>query len=454
MNTRDGLILKEKLSADIHDLAKKISKIKNNIIRVELPCPDIDPLTWLNNQKSSKKFYWSNRKGNFEMAGNDSTDYKSVFTLLQQNLTCNIKNLRYYGGVSFFNKKQTGIWKLFGSYYFVIPQFEILKIKEKIYFAFNIAKSDITPEKINKCIKELKCLSFSCDELRFFTPEIGFIKNIPEKAQWANIFKKIIKPADGMILEKIVLAKKTVVEFTNKLNYLGLFYLLKKHTKNCFHYYFQLSKDTVFLGASPEQLLRVNGSKVESEAIAGTKPRGLTRKEDKFLLQKLINSNKEMIEHQFVVNMIYNTLNKFCLSLHYDNEFSILKVSTCQHLITHFRGILKNDIKSYDALLALHPTPAVAGCPTDKALDIISEVEPFERGWYAGPIGFVGHNCFEFAVALRCAMIKGLKANLYAGAGIVEGSIAEEEWYEIENKSSIFMSIFKNILDYDKSFKN
>jgi menaquinone-specific isochorismate synthase len=91
---------------------------------------------------------------------------------------------------------------------------------------------------------------------------------------------------------------------------------------------------------------------------------------------------------------------------------------------------------------ALHPTPAVGGYPTSAALTAIRDLEPFDRGWYAGPVGWVGSRGAEFAVALRCGLVRGSSLSLYSGAGIVEGSHPAEEWNEIEQKISDFIRIF------------
>jgi len=122
---------------------------------------------------------------------------------------------------------------------------------------------------------------------------------------------------------------------------------------------------------------------------------------------------------------------------------SVVKASNAHHLITRFQGTLKDAVDDAEILTVLHPTPAVGGTPRAQALKAIAELEPFARGWYAGPIGHIGYDSVDFAVALRCALIQDSCVNLYAGAGIVQGSTADEEWQEIEQKKSIFLNIFK-----------
>ena len=108
------------------------------------------------------------------------------------------------------------------------------------------------------------------------------------------------------------------------------------------------------------------------------------------------------------------------------------------HLMTQFNGILHPRISDDLILSSLHPTPAVGGYPKEKALKYIKELEPFNRGWYAGVLGFAGYNSAEFCVAIRSGLVKGKTLTLYAGAGIVKESTMEGEWNEIEEKIKSF----------------
>ena len=122
---------------------------------------------------------------------------------------------------------------------------------------------------------------------------------------------------------------------------------------------------------------------------------------------------------------------------------SVLKLEQVQHLYNKIEAVLKEDVTDTDLLTALHPTPAVGGLPREAALEKLAALEPFDRGWYAAPVGFLGRDRAEFAVAIRSALVRENRVNLYAGAGIVEGSVAENEWQELENKISGFINLFK-----------
>ena len=117
-----------------------------------------------------------------------------------------------------------------------------------------------------------------------------------------------------------------------------------------------------------------------------------------------------------------------------------MKLSKLQHLLMKFSGLLKEKTQDSDILESIHPTPAVGGVPSEKASAEIENIENFDRGWYAGPVGWIGKDEAEFAVAIRSGLVFENELYLYSGAGIVEGSNPENEWEEIENKIAGFMN--------------
>ena len=212
----------------------------------------------------------------------------------------------------------------------------------------------------------------------------------------------------------------------------------------CFHFCFMPEPGVAFIGASPERLYLRQGKLIQSEAIAGTRPRGTSTAADGALGQNLLHSDKDLREHRYVVQGIRDTLAPLCQVLDVGEEISILRLAQCQHLVSFFEGTLDDDVLDTDILQRLQPTPAVGGYPAGAALDEIDRLESFDRGWYAGPIGWVSPNATEFAVAIRSGLIDGSKLCLFSGAGIVEGSTADGEWDEIENKISDFIKVLAN----------
>jgi menaquinone-specific isochorismate synthase len=134
-------------------------------------------------------------------------------------------------------------------------------------------------------------------------------------------------------------------------------------------------------------------------------------------------------------------LKPFCEVLHVETEASEMKLARGRHLVSGITGTLHAGISTFDLLRALHPTPAVGGTPRREACAAIRQQEPFDRGWYAGPLGWIERDAAEFAVALRCGLVTPRHLALYSGAGIVRGSVPAAEWDEIEHKISDFMQV-------------
>lgn len=195
--------------------------------------------------------------------------------------------------------------------------------------------------------------------------------------------------------------------------------------------------DAVFLGASPERLVRLHGSVVETAAVAGTAARGPSPATDRALGQALCDNRKDREEHAIVVEHLESVLSACCEALEVDPQPRLLKTRAVQHLCTELRARLRPGAPmSLLGLVArLHPTPAVGGAPVAAALDWLARHEAVCRGWFAGPVGYLqSDGDGEFAVALRSALVRGNRATAWAGAGIVEGSEPESEFTETELK--------------------
>jgi menaquinone-specific isochorismate synthase len=186
-----------------------------------------------------------------------------------------------------------------------------------------------------------------------------------------------------------------------------------------------------FVGASPEELVSLHGTAVKSTCLAGSAPRGISEYEDSHFSEGLLESKKEREEHEIVVDWVSSRMQRLCRGLQWNREPDVLRLGNVQHLATRFVGDSKEGANVLDFVSTLHPTPAVGGIPLEPALEMIRRVETFDRGWYSGPVGWVdGRGFGEFAIALRCALIRERDALLYAGAGIVSASDADREYEE------------------------
>ncbi|WP_176715585.1 isochorismate synthase MenF [Thioclava sp. SK-1] len=178
------------------------------------------------------------------------------------------------------------------------------------------------------------------------------------------------------------------------------------------------------VGATPELLLSKRAGAVISHPLAGSARRSADPQADQYAAQSLSRSAKDLAEHRVVVDYIHDILAPYCKTLDVPGAPQLDRTATMWHLGTPIQGVLKDpDTPCLELLYRLHPTPAVAGHPLQTALEVIAQSEPFERGFYAGTLGWLdGQNDGAWYVTLRCALIDGHRARLFAGAGIVAQS--------------------------------
>lgn len=236
-------------------------------------------------------------------------------------------------------------------------------------------------------------------------------------------------------LQKVVLARFLDVEMPVELNPLHALNRLRMAYPNCFTYSVANGRGQSMIGASPERILRRQGALLETEALAGSAPRGVTASEDAALAEGLLRSIKDNWEHTLVIDAISRRLASLSLTCEVRPQPDLLQLANVQHLRTAFSGQIPKGVHLLDILAALHPTPAVGGTPRVEASSAIRRLESFPRGLYAGAIGWVdGRGDGDFAVAIRSTLIDGTHARAFAGAGIVQGSIPSREWNETEVK--------------------
>ena len=186
-----------------------------------------------------------------------------------------------------------------------------------------------------------------------------------------------------------------------------------------------------FAGATPERLVQAQDGNIYTMALAGSARRGVTTEEDERIGEELLASEKNNTEHAIVVNQVRDALMQHCSTVEVSDKPHLLKLKNVQHLETPIRGTLLPQRCILDVMAELHPTPAVGGFPRQTALETIRRVEQLDRGWYAGPLGWIGASGYgEFAVALRSGLIDEHEATLFAGCGIVGDSDPQSEYEE------------------------
>jgi len=260
------------------------------------------------------------------------------------------------------------------------------------------------------------------------------------RAAWTASVERAIERirAGERGLRKVVLATALEADLAGPLDLPATLERLRRTHPSCFRVLVQPGERALF-GAPPERLARVRGRRVETEALAGSVPRGETPEDDIDLAASLVDSEKLQHEQRLVVEAIRDQLTPLGDVSVGDQE--VRRLATIQHLRTPLSATLDDDAHVLRIVEALHPTPAVGGLPPDPARAIIRETEPFDRGWYAAPVGwFDAAGDGEFAVAIRSAIAGPRTATLFAGNGIVADSDPDEEWAEIQHK-------FRPVLD-------
>jgi isochorismate synthase len=245
-------------------------------------------------------------------------------------------------------------------------------------------------------------------------------------------------------LRKVVLARTIEVDADRELDARRLAHRLRAVDPHAYTFIAPVAGGTL-VGASPELLVSRHGAEVRANPLAGSAPRSGDPDEDRANAEALERSSKDHQEHEVVVEAVAAALGPLCESLAWDDAPVLHATPNVWHLSTRFRGRLREpSMTALDLALALHPTPAVGGAPRDASLATIAQLEGFDRGAYAGPVGWVdAHGNGEWAIALRCALLDGSTATLYAGAGIVAASDPAAELDETERKFGAFLDALR-----------
>ncbi|HVS28945.1 MAG TPA: isochorismate synthase [Solirubrobacteraceae bacterium] len=242
-------------------------------------------------------------------------------------------------------------------------------------------------------------------------------------------------------LEKIVLAREVQVQSGTDHDPAAVFGVLRDAFGDCF-VYCTGSGDAAFLGASPELLVRREGMRATTVALAGSIRRSADPAVDAHLGEQLLSSSKDREEQAIVAHRIVRTLRPHAVWVAEAPEPAVVRVANIQHLATPIRAQLARPHSAIELAGVLHPTPAVGGEPFERAAALIPALEGLDRGWYAGPIGWTDSNDDgEFCVALRCALLRGGEARCYAGVGVVRDSQPADELAETEVKLGALLPV-------------
>jgi anthranilate synthase component I len=241
--------------------------------------------------------------------------------------------------------------------------------------------------------------------------------------------------ASGQAIQ-IVLARRQTLE--TSMTGIDLYRAVRRVSPSPYLFFVRMP-DFEVVGASPELLLRVEGDRMLTHPIAGTRPRGATPAEDALLGRELAADRKERAEHVMLVDLARNDLGRVARpgSVEVSSFAEVERFSHVQHLVSHVEAELRPGSDALDALRAVFPAGTLSGAPKVRAMQLIAELEGERRGIYGGAVGYLGYDgSLDTAIAIRSAVLKDGRIHVHSGAGIVAGSVAEREYDETEHKAA------------------
>lgn len=318
--------------------------------------------------------------------------------------------------------------------------------KQKIILIANMALSE--PETgYNKAILDLKQMR---DLLKHGKPKkeygghlLGDVTPLFDKETYCKMVEKAKHYIHEGDIFQIVLSNRLSAPFEGSL--LNTYRILR--TMNPSPYMFYLSgTDVEVAGASPETLVKLENGVLHTFPLAGTRPRGKTEEDDKALEKELLSDEKELAEHNMLVDLGRNDLGKISKfgSVHVETLHTIEKFSHVMHIGSTVRGEIRNDYNAIDAIGAVLPAGTLSGAPKIRACQLIGELEHNKRGIYGGAIGYIDFTGnMDTCIAIRIAYKKNGKVFVRSGAGIVADSVPEKEYQECINKAQAVIKALK-----------
>ncbi len=356
------------------------------------------------------------------------------------------------GGFSFSSaeRKANPDWSGFPDARWVLPEFTIVD-RDDGTWVLAAAKVEDGQDRNVACAAIDRRLSSFLKVLpepieRPFTVTAG--PALAEDQKYLALVDEAIKAIVAKKLQKVVLAR---THQSTAVDPIDVLHRLRDRYQRCAIYAVAVG-DRQFFGASPEQLVALAGPEVRTEAVAGTAQINVSQDNEEAFNAKMLASEKMRAEHQFVVDDIIGRLSQIGLQGECGAEPEVLHLARVAHLRTPITAQISRrvgEVSDMDVLRVagkLHPTPAVAGTPTEEALDWILQYEDFDRGWYAGPLGwcdFDGNG--ELCVALRSALVCGDEAVLFAGAGVVAESNPNDELSETAAKLRALLDLMESV---------
>jgi menaquinone-specific isochorismate synthase len=270
---------------------------------------------------------------------------------------------------------------------------------------------------------------------RSVAPAVAARLTALEREHWEAVVDEILEAIRVGRVSKVVLARTLDVAAPAPVEPVDVLEALRSGNPHTHVFLFEPQPGRALLGAAPEAVATLRRGVFHATAVAGSVARGATPEEQEALAARLLGSAKDRAEQRIVVEDMVARLEPLTRDVRAEPEPHVLTLARIQHLETEIRARVDDGTSILALVDALHPTPAVCGVPREGALELLRREEPFDRGWYAGPVGwFTLEGDGHFVPALRTAVGEGAHWRLFAGAGIVHGSRPAAEWDETSIK--------------------
>jgi len=450
-------------------LHKAKEKNKPQLVSITRQIDKIDPVLFFNRAKVMNKdrFFWTSTDDAFYLVGVGNVydiianyDRFSVTEEEWQQITQDASIHNPYhtpgtgmiaiGGMSFDPKRpRTNLWKNFPDSHLTIPEFTLTIDKDCYFLTMNtfVNVEDDIYAKVNQLLEMEETLLYQKHSLDENTHVIH--KEELAVDEWLNSVHQAIEMIKHRRVNKVVLARELRLTFNNAVSIGQVIEKLLATQPNSYVFAIEREGDC-FIGATPERLVKIEGNHLLSTCLAGTAPRGQTMEEDENIRQSLLQDEKNLEEHKYVVQMIRENIEQCCTNIHIPKTPTVHPLKNLQHLYTPVRATLRDDCTIFDIIKRLHPTPALGGEPRDEALAFIRQYESLDRGWYGAPVGWLDdqHNG-EFVVGIRSSLIQQDEASLFAGCGIMKDSDPAVEYEETSIK---FLPMLNVLEDHDDTY--
>jgi menaquinone-specific isochorismate synthase len=429
---------------------------KARLATVTIPAPDLRPETFLRHAAGEERGFWA--KGDRWVAhrgvvaelrggGDASVDrFEEVATSAHAlalepfipESTARAPRVRYYGGFSFRpDHVATGVWQDFPGWLFHVPVFELegegsgdawLRVRTLA----DPGAGQETFVRLRRRAEALRAeLTALGDGATRAAARVAGRGAATDRAGWEEAVRTSLAAIRGGRVSKAVLARTLDIELDGVIDPVDLVSHLSSVNRGSYVFLFEPTPGSAIVGAAPETVATLRDGVFHATAVAGSIRRGETAREQAELAARLLASEKDRVEQRIALDDMVARLGTVAHQIRTDPQPHVLTLARIQHLETEIRASVPPDVGVLDLLRLLHPTPAVCGLPRDAAMAFLGEEEPFERGWYAGPVGFFdAEGNGIFVPALRMGVATGSGWRLFAGAGIVEGSVPALEWEE------------------------